>query len=52
VAINDEMFVEGIRERPVRDGDRVELIQAFSGGEPLPHEASRPRVKGMSTRNE
>ena len=32
VAINDEMFVEGIRERPVRDGDRVELIQAFSGG--------------------
>ena len=32
VAINDEMFVEGIRDLPLRDGDRVELVQAFSGG--------------------
>jgi len=32
VAINEEMFVQGIRDLPLRDGDRVELIQAFSGG--------------------
>jgi len=32
VAVNDEMFVDRLRERPIRDGDRVELIQAFSGG--------------------
>ena len=32
VAINDEMFVHGIRALPLRDGDRVELVQAFSGG--------------------
>ena len=32
VAINEEMFLEGIRDLPVRDGDRLELIQAFSGG--------------------
>jgi aldehyde:ferredoxin oxidoreductase len=32
VAVNDEMFVEGIRNLPLKDGDRVELVQAFSGG--------------------
>ncbi len=32
VAVNEEMFVEGIRRLPLKDGDRVELIQAFSGG--------------------
>jgi molybdopterin converting factor small subunit len=32
VAINEEMFVEGIRNLPLKDGDRVELVQAFSGG--------------------
>jgi len=32
VAINDEMFVEGIRSLPLKDGDRVELVQAFAGG--------------------
>jgi aldehyde:ferredoxin oxidoreductase len=32
VAINEQMFVEGIRNLPIRSGDRVELIQAFSGG--------------------
>ena len=32
VAINENMFVEGIRDLPLKDGDRVELIQAFSGG--------------------
>ncbi|MEK6911241.1 MAG: aldehyde ferredoxin oxidoreductase C-terminal domain-containing protein, partial [Candidatus Thermoplasmatota archaeon] len=32
VAVNDEMFVEGIRKLSLRNGDRVELIQAFSGG--------------------
>ncbi|TLZ55747.1 MAG: hypothetical protein E6K17_05060 [Methanobacteriota archaeon] len=32
VAINEEMFVEGIRDLPLKDGDRVELVQAFSGG--------------------
>jgi len=32
VAINEQMFVEGIRNLPLRSGDRVEIIQAFSGG--------------------
>jgi aldehyde:ferredoxin oxidoreductase len=32
VAINEEMFIEGIRGLPLKDGDRVELVQAFSGG--------------------
>jgi aldehyde:ferredoxin oxidoreductase len=32
VAVNDAMHVEGIRAIPLRDGDRVELVQAFSGG--------------------
>jgi len=32
VAINEQMFVEGIRKLPLKDGDRVELVQAFSGG--------------------
>jgi len=32
VAINEEMFVEGIRDLQLKDGDRVELVQAFSGG--------------------
>jgi len=32
VAINENMYVEGIRGLPLKDGDRVELIQAFSGG--------------------
>ena len=32
VAINEEMFVEGVRNLPLKDGDRVELVQAFSGG--------------------
>ncbi|HYS72239.1 MAG TPA: MoaD/ThiS family protein, partial [Thermoplasmata archaeon] len=32
VAINENMFIEGIRDLPLKDGDRVELIQAFSGG--------------------
>ena len=32
VAVNEEMFVEGIRDLPLKDGDRVELVQAFSGG--------------------
>jgi len=32
VAINEEMFLEGIRGLPLKSGDRVELIQAFSGG--------------------
>ena len=35
VAINEEMFVEGIRNLPLKDGDRVELVQAFSGGSDL-----------------
>jgi len=32
VAINEQMYVEGIRKLPLKSGDRVELIQAFSGG--------------------
>ncbi len=32
VAVNDEMFVEGIRDLRLKSGDRVELVQAFSGG--------------------
>ncbi|MEK6852165.1 MAG: aldehyde ferredoxin oxidoreductase C-terminal domain-containing protein, partial [Candidatus Thermoplasmatota archaeon] len=32
VAVNEHMYVEGIRALPLKDGDRVELVQAFSGG--------------------
>ncbi|HEV8595073.1 MAG TPA: aldehyde ferredoxin oxidoreductase C-terminal domain-containing protein [Thermoplasmata archaeon] len=32
VAINEQMFVEGIRNLPLKSGDHVELIQAFAGG--------------------
>ena len=32
VAINDQMYVEGIRNLSLKSGDRVELVQAISGG--------------------
>jgi len=39
IAINEEMFVEGVRSLPLKDGDRVELVQAFSGGADRPSKA-------------
>jgi molybdopterin converting factor small subunit len=32
VAVNDEMLLHGVRERPLADGDVVELIPTISGG--------------------
>ncbi len=32
VAINGQMLVEGIKNLPLKDGDQVQLIQAFAGG--------------------
>ncbi len=31
-AVNDEMLLHGVQSYPLRDGDRVEIIPAISGG--------------------
>ena len=31
-AVNDEMLLHGVLEHPVKDGDRVEIVPAISGG--------------------
>jgi molybdopterin converting factor small subunit len=31
-AVNDEMLLHGVRQHPVKDGDRVEIVPAISGG--------------------
>ena len=31
-AVNDEMLLHGVRQHPVSDGDRVEIVPAISGG--------------------
>ena len=31
-AVNDEMLLHAVRAHPLRDGDRVEIIPAISGG--------------------
>jgi molybdopterin converting factor small subunit len=31
-AVNDEMLLHGVQAHPVRDGDRVEIVPAISGG--------------------
>jgi molybdopterin converting factor small subunit len=31
-AINDEMLLHGVQAHPLRDGDRVEIVPAISGG--------------------
>lgn len=31
-AVNDEMLLHSVRAHPLRDGDRVEIIPAISGG--------------------
>jgi len=31
-AVNDEMLLHGVRQHPVRPGDRVEIVPAISGG--------------------
>jgi molybdopterin converting factor small subunit len=31
-AVNDEMLLHGVQEHPVKDGDRVEIVPAISGG--------------------
>jgi molybdopterin converting factor small subunit len=33
-AVNDEMLLHRVRERPLRDGDTVEIIPTISGGYP------------------
>lgn len=34
-AVNDEMLLHRARERPLRDGDTVEIIPTISGGSPV-----------------
>jgi molybdopterin converting factor small subunit len=31
-AINDEMLLHGVPSHPLKDGDRVEIVPAISGG--------------------
>jgi sulfur carrier protein ThiS len=31
-AVNDEMLLHGVSGHPLRDGDRVEIVPAISGG--------------------
>jgi molybdopterin converting factor small subunit len=31
-AVNDEMLLHGVQSHPLRDGDRVEIVPAISGG--------------------
>jgi molybdopterin converting factor small subunit len=31
-AVNDEMLLHRVQEHPVKDGDRVEIVPAISGG--------------------
>lgn len=31
-AVNDEMLLHGVQEHPLKDGDRVEIVPAISGG--------------------
>ncbi len=31
-AVNDEMLLHGVVQHPVKDGDRVEIVPAISGG--------------------
>ena len=32
-AVNDEMLLHGVQQHPVKDGDRVEIVPAISGGQ-------------------
>ncbi len=32
-AVNDEMLLHGVQEHPLKDGDRVEIVPAISGGQ-------------------
>jgi sulfur carrier protein ThiS len=31
-AVNDEMLLHGVQQHPVKDGDRIEIVPAISGG--------------------
>jgi molybdopterin converting factor small subunit len=31
-AVNDEMLLHGVLQHPVKDGDRIEIVPAISGG--------------------
>ena len=31
-AVNDEMLLHGVKSHPLKDGDRVEIVPAISGG--------------------
>ena len=31
-AVNDEMLLHGVQTHPLKDGDRVEIVPAISGG--------------------
>jgi molybdopterin converting factor small subunit len=33
LAVNDEMLLHGVLQHPVKDGDRVEIVPAISGGQ-------------------
>jgi molybdopterin converting factor small subunit len=32
VAVNDDLVLHGLRDRPLRDGDVVEIVPTISGG--------------------
>jgi sulfur carrier protein ThiS len=32
-AVNDEMLLHGVQQHPVKDGDRIEIVPAISGGQ-------------------
>ena len=40
-AVNDEMLLHGVLQHPVKDGDRVEIVPAISGGS-SPNQSSGP----------
>ncbi len=31
-AVNDEMLLHGVKSHPLKDGDRIEIVPAISGG--------------------
>lgn len=31
-AVNDEMLLHGVKQHPLKDGDRVEIVPTISGG--------------------
>ncbi len=49
-AVNDEMLLHGVQQHPVKDGDRVEIVPAISGGCPRITNPSYGHHDSLSTR--